>query len=71
MTKAQEYQAFSNYLGMSPKAYVSRGMALKRAVELGGTEVGGAPLPGGGSVTSPIPLPTQKTKRLSPAELSK
>ena len=63
MTKEQEYQAFSNYLGMSPKAYVARGLALKRAVELGGTEVGvGGPPPEGES-TSPIPLPTKFSKR--------
>ena len=64
MTKEQEYQAFSNYLGMSPKAYVARGLSLKRAVELGGTEVGvGGATPEGES-TSPIPLPTTKPKRL-------
>jgi hypothetical protein len=61
--KAIEYQALSSYLGMSPKAYVSRGLAIKRAVELGGTEVGGAPLTGGGSITSPTSLPTTKPKR--------
>lgn len=57
MTKVQEYQELSAYLGMTPKAYVDRGLALKRSVERGDipsrpTEVGGAPLPGGGSVTS-------------------
>jgi len=61
--KAIEYQALSSYLGMSPKAYVARGLAIKRAVELGGTEVGGAPLTGGGSITSPTSLPTTKPKR--------
>ena len=63
MIKTQEYQAFSNYLGMSPKAYVARGLSLKRDVELGGTEVGvggAAPM---GSVTSPISLPTTESKR--------
>jgi hypothetical protein len=65
MTKAQEYQAFSNYLGMSPKAYVSRGLALKRAVELGGTEVGAGGAPPEGESTSPSSLPTTKPKRSS------
>ena len=67
MTKVQEYQAFSNYLGMSPKAYVARGLSLQRAVEgshsFEGTEVGlGGPPPEGES-TSPIPLPTKFSKR--------
>ena len=53
------------YLGMTARAYVARGLALKRAVELGGTEVGvGGPPPEGES-TSPSPLPTKKPKRRS------
>ena len=52
------------YLGMTARAYVARGLALKRAVELGGTEVGvGGPPPEGES-TSPSPLPTKKPKRV-------
>ena len=68
MTKEQEYQAFSNYLGMSPKAYVARGLALKRAVEgshsFEGTEVGVGGLAPRGSVTSLTSLPTTKSKRI-------
>ena len=68
MTKAQEYQAFSNYLGMSPKAYVTRGLAVKRAVEgshsFEGTEVGVGGLAPRGSVTSLTSLPTKKPKRV-------
>ena len=71
MIKAQAYQALSNYLGMSPKTYVARGLALKRAVELGGTEVGGAPLPRVGGVTSLVSLPTTKSKRNSSEKTKK
>ena len=67
MTKAQEYQSFSNYLGMTPKSYVARGLAIKRVVEGGhsfeGTEVGVGGAAPRGSVTSPSSLPTQKPKR--------
>ncbi len=63
MTKTQEYQWLSGYLGMSPKAYVERGLSLKRSVEELPTQVGGGGLARGGSVTSPRPLPSEKIKK--------
>ena len=34
MTKTIEYQQFYEYIGMSPKAYVERGLAIKRMIDL-------------------------------------
>ena len=67
MIKTQAYQALSNHLGMSPKTYVARGLAIKCAVEGGhsfeGTEVGVGGPSSRGSVTSLPSLPTKKPKR--------
>ena len=59
------------YLGMSARAYVARGLAVKRSAELGGTEVwAGGATPEGAS-TSLSSLPTTKPKRISDAKNQK
>ena len=63
MTKTQAHQSFqslSQYLGMGPKTYVERGLALKRSLE--GTEVWvGGPRGEGG--LSPLPLSNRKNQK--------
>ena len=70
-TERSRVSTLSEYLGMSATDYVARGLAIKRAVELGGTEVGAGGAAPRVEYTSPTPLPTTKPKRIFSAKTKK